>query len=221
MKNVFLFGDREKRVNYVEALEACGLRAVVSENMADAKDCGGLLLPGGADLDPALYGQENQGSRGIDPELDRVELALVRQFAAEGRPVLGICRGMQVINTAFGGSLIQDLPTAASHRWEEPEGDKCHPAAALEGSFLHRLYGGGFSVNSAHHQGVDRLAEGFTVSARAQDGVLEGMECPRRRIFAVQFHPERMTLGHRRGDTVDGLMVFQFFRQILEEREGI
>lgn len=221
MKRVFLFGDRKKRANYAAALEAYGMEAVISLNAAEGEDCHGLLLPGGADLDPLLYGQQNQGSRGIDPELDRAELALARQFVESGRPVLGICRGLQVLNVAFGGSLVQDLPTAAAHCWEEPEGDKCHRVSAPRGSFLHRLYGEDFSVNSAHHQGAGQLAQGFLSSARAEDGVIEGLEWPEKAVFAVQFHPERMTLNHRRQDTVDGGEIFRFFLGILEERGGI
>lgn len=216
MKRVFIYGDREKRQNYVLALEASGLQPVVSWDLSGADGCGGLLIPGGADMDPALYGAENQGSLGIDRALDEAELELARRFAQAGLPILGICRGMQVLNVAFGGSLIQDLPTAGTHRWEESTGDKRHMVSAPADSFLHGLYGGGFSVNSAHHQGVGQLAEGARIAAQAEDGVMEALEWPGRMIYAVQFHPERMTLAHRRPDTVDGAPIFRFFATLLE-----
>lgn len=206
---IFLYGDAEARRNYTEALSAAGLMPVVTTDLSRAAGCAGLLLPGGGDLDPGLFGQENTASRNIDPALDQAELALVRQFA--GKPVLGICRGMQLLNVAYGGDLIQDLPTAAAHRWEQADQTHCIRA---EG-FLRGLYGGEFRVNSAHHQGVGRLAEGFCVTARADDGVAEAMECPQRRVYAVQWHPERMMLAHARTDTVDGGAVFRFFAELV------
>lgn len=214
MNKIFIYGDPEKRQNYAEALEAAGASPIVTDDISQAADCQALLLPGGADLDPALYGAENQGSQGIDRRLDETELGLIRQFSAAGKPILGICRGLQAINVAFGGDLIQHLPTAPAHCWEESTGDKQHLVQVEAGSFLTSIYpdcGGGLSVNSAHHQGVGRVAEGFRVAARAGDGVVEALECPQRKIFAVQWHPERMTLGRARPDTVDGLGIFRFF----------
>lgn len=211
MKKVFLFGDPAARSNYSQALAALALSPVVTADLAQAAACDALLLPGGGDLDPALFGQKNQGSQAPDPALDQIELQLVRQFT--GKPILGICRGMQVINVAFGGDLIQDLPTAAAHRWNQA--DQVHPIAAKPDSFLHKLYGASFSVNSAHHQGVGRLAKGFRAAALAADGVVEAIECPGRRIFGVQWHPERMALAHARPDTVDGLEAFRFFAGLM------
>lgn len=211
MKKAYIYGDRDKRINYIEALEACGIEAAVSWEPGDAKSCGALLLPGGADMDPALYGAENLGSRGIDPVLDQREMELARRFAESGRPILGICRGLQVLNVAFGGTLIQDLPTAPSHCWEESTGDKQHMVTVPEDSFLFPLYGRHFSVNSAHHQGVGQVAKNFRIAAQAEDGGIEAIAWPEKNIWAVQFHPERMTLRHMRKDTVDGLGIFHFF----------
>lgn len=221
MNRIFIYGDPEKRQNYAEALKAAGAAPIVTANLSLAADCQALLIPGGADLDPALYGAENRGSQGIRRQLDDTELALIRQFAAAGRPILGICRGLQAINVAFGGDLIQHLPTASAHCWEESTGDKQHLVQVEADSFLAGIYpdcGGGLSVNSAHHQGAGRVAEGFRVAARARDGVVEALECPRRNIFAVQWHPERMTLGRARSDTVDGLGIFRFFVGLTAER---
>ncbi|MCI9226281.1 MAG: gamma-glutamyl-gamma-aminobutyrate hydrolase family protein [Acutalibacter sp.] len=207
MKKIYIYGDREKRLNYVEALEDCGAQAVVSTDVRDAESCDALLLPGGADMDPNFYGEDNLGSNGIDRSLDLTELALVNAF--HSRPILGICRGMQVLNVAFGGTLVQDLPTAAVHRWQEC--DQVHIVSAPKDSFLYRLYGERFSVNSAHHQGVARLGDGFSIAAIAHDGGIEAIQWPEKRIYAVQWHPERLTLRHKRADAVDGKDVFQFF----------
>lgn len=211
MKRVYVFGPAEKFQNYAQALLGCGAEPFFSEDAGRADGCAGLLLPGGGDVDPQLFGEENRGSVSVDPELDRRELAALHAFVATGRPVLGICRGEQLINVAFGGSLIQDLPTAAAHRWLEPSGDQVHPITCHENGFLYALYGKDFPVNSAHHQGVLRLAEGFSATAWAADGVVEAIEDPQRKIYAVQFHPERMSFQKRREDTVDGRAIFDFF----------
>lgn len=217
MIKIYIYGDREKRMNYVEALEACGAHAVVSTDISDADSCSALLLPGGADIDPAFYGEDDQGSQGIDRALDMAELALAKDFADSCRPILGICRGMQLLNVAFGGTLVQDLPTASAHRWREDTGDQVHMVTVPEDSFLYGLYGSVFSVNSAHHQGVGRLGRGFQISARAADGGIESIQCPEKRIYAVQWHPERLTLRHRRLDAVDGKDLFSFFLKRLDQ----
>ena len=211
MKKIYIYGDKEKRRNYVDALEASGAQAVVSLDPRDSEHCDALLLPGGADMDPDFYGQENSGSHGIDRSLDITELDLTKTFYESCRPILGICRGMQVLNVAFGGTLIQDLPTAAAHRWDENIGDRVHMVAVPEQSFLFGLYGKSVSVNSAHHQGVDILGGGFQTAARAGDGGIEAIQWPEKRIYAVQWHPERLVLRHKRTDAVDGKAVFTFF----------
>lgn len=216
MKRIYIYGDREKRLNYVEALESCGAQAVVSTNVRDSDSCEALLLPGGADIDPSLYGSENLGSQGIDRELDLTELDLTKVFSNSGRPILGICRGMQVLNVAFGGTLVQDLPTATTHRWQEATGDQVHEVTVQQDSFLFKLYGDRFSVNSAHHQGVNRPGDGFQIAARAMDGGIEAIQCLEKRIYAVQWHPERLTMRYKRSDAVDGKDVFVFFLENLE-----
>lgn len=215
MAKVFIYGAREDRRNYWEALEACGGTAVVSLDTREAAGCGGLLLAGGGDIQPALYGQENQGSRNFEPERDEREFWLVREFLGAGKPILGICRGLQVLNAALGGGLVQDLPTAAAHAWEEPTGDKRHLVRAQPGSFLQELYGDEFPVNSAHHQGAGPVAPGLAVGALAEDGVCEALYSREKRVYAVQWHPERMMLSRARPDTVDGTPIFHFFLGLL------
>ena len=139
--------------------------------------CDGLILCGGGDIHCAQYGQEDRGSHPPDLERDRAELALFRAFFAAGKPILGICRGLQLINVALGGTLIQDLPRALRDLHTSPQGDLVHTVRARPGSLLHRLYGPDFSVNSAHHQAIDRLGEGLTVSAWAEQDIPEAHLC--------------------------------------------
>ncbi len=159
----------------------------------------GLLLPGGGDLDPAQYGQTRRAKLlGPDDDLDRVELALARWALRDDLPVLAICRGIQVLNVAAGGTLIQDIrsdrPGALAHEsgpvldWDLI----AHEVSITPGTRLAGLVGGEpLAVNSRHHQAVDRVAEGFVVCAAASDGMVEAMEHPGRRFaLGVQFHPE-------------------------------
>lgn len=215
MKRVYAYATMEKQENYAQALSACGMEPVFSLDTKDAAGCHGLLLCGGGDIEPHRYGQENKGSKNFEPQRDQAELELVQDFLRRGLPILGICRGLQVVNVALGGTLIQDLPTAPTHAWEESTGDKQHMAEAAPGSFLESLYGGRFPVNSAHHQGVDVPAPTLQIAARAEDGVVEALCCPEKKIYALQWHPERMMLSRRREDTVDGAPVFTFFAGLL------
>lgn len=215
MPMICLFGEEGKFANYKNAVEGCGGQCLFSRDPADEPLCAGLILPGGGDVDPALYGRENRGSEAPDRDLDLRELAALRAFTAAGKPVLAICRGHQLVNVAFGGTLIQDLPTAADHRRDPLSGDKVHPVTA-ESGFLRQLYGERFWVNSSHHQGLEQIAPGFSVAALAADGVVEAMEDPARRIYCTQFHPERMCFAKRREDTVDGQAIFRFFLSLCE-----
>jgi putative glutamine amidotransferase len=218
MMKIFVYGERDKMKNYANALEGCGAQGIFSLDISQAKDCDALLLPGGGDIDPARYGQTPAGSEEPDLQRDAAELHLVSDFTSWGKPILGICRGIQMINVALGGELIQDIPTAAEHRHDPVIGDRTHKVTAEENSFLFSLYGGEFSVNSAHHQALGRIAPGLRVIARSErDGIVEAVEWPEKRIYGVQWHPERMSFDLRREDTVDGRYIFEFFLKLCEE----
>lgn len=197
--------------HYLAAVRGAGGEPVSGFCPAPDLSCAGLILCGGGDLDCALFGQTNQGSNPPDRDRDRAELALFRAFYAAGRPILGICRGMQVINVALGGTLIQDLPQAQRvfHTWGP--GDQVHPVACREGTLLHTWYGPLCAVNSAHHQALDRLGEGLRAAAWSESGVIEAVDLPGFPLLGVQFHPERMSFACRRLDTVDGRAVFDWF----------
>ena len=210
--------------NYVNAMTGLGaepiiiggaecpeghLRAADEQAMAQ---CAGLLLPGGVDVEPALYGQEKGPLTKTEPALDRLQTEALRCFLEMGRPVFGICRGHQLLNVYFGGTLIQHLETAKDHVQKGPGNDNVHGCAAEADSFLGRLYGERFSINSSHHQAVDRPGKGLRIVARSEgDGVVEALAHESLPVWSVQFHPERMCFGHRREDTVDGSEVLKFF----------
>lgn len=170
--------------------------------------CAGLLLCGGGDIESGIYGQENQGSEAPDRERDRAELELFRAFFEAGRPIFGICRGMQLINVALGGDMVQDLPPEQRTLHTSEAGDLVHRVRARPGGLLYELYGPAFSVNSAHHQAAGRLGKGLQIAARSEDGVPEGVDLPGYPLLGVQFHPERMAFARRRPDTVDGGALF-------------
>lgn len=165
----------------------------------------GLFLTGGVDVDPAFYGEERHTLCGkTDPPRDRTELTLLRWAAAEGKPVLGVCRGIQVINVAGGGTLYQDLGAqfaqALKHDCFPHQGDYrrdslTHAVRVQADSRLGRILGvEEVPVNSMHHQGIKRLAAGLAPTAFAPDGLIEGVEGVNGQfLVGVQWHPEELT----------------------------
>jgi putative glutamine amidotransferase len=152
----------------------------------------GLLLPGGADVDPAFYGADPDPRLGtVDRELDQTELALFRQARESGRPVFGICRGQQLINVAMGGTLVQHLDGHEARAL-----GRAHLAHRVEvepTSELGRAAGeDSIAVNSLHHQAVDRVAPGLRPTARTAEGVVEALETEDGSVVAVQCHPEEL-----------------------------
>lgn len=170
-------------VNYETALRALGAEPCFT----DPESCAGLLLPGGGDIHPRLYGQEIAGSRGIDEERDQRESEVFRRFLALGRPIFGICRGAQLINVLLGGTLLQDIP---GHSRAEGA-DRLHGSHTVD-PLLGSVYCERFVINSAHHQAIDRLGEGLSAVQWADDGTVEAIRHETLPIFAVQWHPERL-----------------------------
>lgn len=185
-KTVYIWGGAERFANYRRAVEAAGGRAAFGP-AGEVLECDALLLPGGGDLEPWRYGQENAASRGLEPRRDEEELRLLEEFTAAGKPVLGICRGLQTVNVFFGGTLAQDVPghDAIDGR------DRLHAVRTASGP-LGELWGEGLTVNSAHHQAADRLGSGLEAVQWAADGVAEALRHRRLPVWAVQWHPERL-----------------------------
>jgi putative glutamine amidotransferase len=153
----------------------------------------GILLPGGADVDPALYGAPAMPDYPIEPERDAVELGLLRLADVEDLPVAGICRGMQLMNVYAGGSLHQDVPVHA--HVDKPPNHAIHDVSFTPDSICGSLYGTNRPVNSLHHQTVDRVAAGFRVTATDPEGTVEAIEAADKPWLAVQWHPEMMDDG--------------------------
>ena len=162
----------------------------------------GLFISGGGDIHPDYFGGEMHPSvDGIDRERDEFELALCREAVAMDKPVLGICRGQQVLNVAMGGNLVvnipSELPQAGQHRWwpNYLRSRLSHAVKIESGSQLVRIMGGTqFMVNSLHHQSVKDLGDGLKVVATAPDGVIEALEMPGKPfVVSVQWHPEWLT----------------------------
>lgn len=158
----------------------------------DALTCDGLLLPGGGDMDPKFYGQERIPACG-EPNLlrDAAEPLLLRAFLAADKPVLGICRGIQVMNAVLGGDLYQDIKPF-EHLPHNGHWAKVHTVTVRRGTLLSRILGQDtVLVNSQHHQAVDRVAPGFTLAALSEDGIVEAIEKPDAGFcLGVQWHPE-------------------------------
>jgi putative glutamine amidotransferase len=186
--------------DYVRAVEEAGGRPLLVppsgegiEETLDSLD--GIVFSGGSDLDPAQYGEEaHPETFGIHEERDRAELELMKAALDRDMPVLGICRGIQVLNVARGGNLIQHLPEIVGH-----EGHKHDPPGAFSDhdveiepeTRLATILGDRHPVKSHHHQGLDAVGEGLRVSAHAEDGSIEGVEDPEHRFaLGVLWHPE-------------------------------
>ncbi len=216
MKKIFIYGDREKVDKYIQAVTKAGAEVVCSFDPEDSRSCDALLLSGGADINPKLYGEENTASVDIDDTRDAAEWKLIDIFREMDKPILGICRGHQVIGAYFGAKLIQHIDHHERHAWT-PEAmyDKVHPMTAPEGSFLHKIYGPEFMGNSSHHQAVAYLPENFKLGAMSDDGIIDAMYNEELKIYSTQFHPERMCEEYRSADTVEGSLVFDFFVSLI------
>lgn len=188
---------------YATALAHAGANAVwialAEPDLAvrQALACDGLLLPGGADIDPACYGQVRDGKCGeANPVRDAVEPLLLQAFLAAGKPVLCICRGVQLLNICLGGTLFQDITDQqrCCHSDFSSRARSAHRCAIAPDSHLFAILGKTeLPVNSIHHQAVNQVGWGLTVSARSEDGFVEGLELAGYPFcIGVQWHPEHM-----------------------------
>ncbi len=186
-------------LGYVESVEAAGGRPIVLPPMLDGVAetlaiVDGLVFSGGPDLDPAVYGAEQQPeTTDTRPERDGAELRLLRAALAEDVPVLGICRGMQLINVVHGGTLVQHLPDVVGHTGHrtKPGHFDLHDVGTAENSRAASILGRRVAVCSAHHQGVATVGEGLVPTAWADDQSVEAVEDPTRSFaVGVLWHPE-------------------------------
>ena len=160
----------------------------------------GFLCPGGGDINPFVFGEET--SRGVNSmcrEMDDFEIELVKEAVSQHKPVYGICRGIQLINVALGGTLIQDLVSqwnSSLCHYQDGDSDReevVHRVFTEKNTWTYKIFGAeNFEVNSYHHQAVKDLGRGLKASAKASDGIIEAVESEDGLVYAVQWHPERI-----------------------------
>lgn len=198
------------------------------DNFSALQDCDGLVLSGGIDIHPALYGGSLEYTKapeqGWEKKRDLFEQAALEQAWAQGLPVLGVCRGLQLINITLKGTLVQDLGDTGDAIHERDGVDKRHRVGIEPDSLLAAVTGEQEGeVNSAHHQAIDRLGDGLAVNCRAEDGTIEGVEWsdPSGKSFmlAVQWHPERMFMEGMPDAGLYRAIRERFIQEIMKKRD--
>lgn len=208
---------------YSNALIDAGMTPIMFPNGQDPSEAerlvslvDGVVISGGDDIDPGSYGAETIRANGNDPSVDDFELAVIEATREQGKPLLAICRGLQILNVALGGTLAQEVTAkGAIHELIDEDSDpddvngRRHIVRFESDSWLVEIYGASEAkVNTLHHQGIDRLADGLIVEARADDGLIEAARCDGSWwALGVQWHPERMTDDHQ--------LIFGAFRETL------
>lgn len=219
MKNIAIVINPESKMNhnYVAAVEAVGARHIMldwSGAVSEVKNCCGIIITGGVDINPSLYGEENTDSVCVNDVLDDFEIRVIDVAVKNNVPVLGVCRGLQLLNVYFGGTLIQNVAHCDIHK-READKDKIHLSYVEGNSFLYDVYGQNkLNINSAHHQAIKKLANGFRAVQHSEDNLIEAVEHEVLPIYGVQWHPERTCLSYARADVVDGLQLFKWFTHI-------
>lgn len=209
---ILISGSNGNRDNYINAVTSAGGQAFDFYLPPLDGSFDALLLAGGEDIHPSRFGQVDYASAEMDLARDEAEFALLQLYLEQKKPILGICRGHQLINVALGGTLLQDIgdPLHLFHTRGDLPDDRIHPVRAREGSFLYSTYGPVFPVNSSHHQVVDKPGDGLSPVAWSENGLIEALEHTCLPIYCVQWHPERMSYANRRPDTVDGSPIFNW-----------
>ena len=206
---IAIVGKKSETANYVRYIQTMHVTPVVTLNMEEVSVCDALLLPGGGDITPAFFGEKNHGSRNIDTELDIRQLLAFDLALKSRQPVLGICKGMQIINVGLGGKIIQDLAPFASRRHRYENGHKYHTSVIICGSLLSRLDGQETCVTRAHHQALGSLGQGLeAVQTCPLDGCIEGIVHKTLPVLGVQWHPERIDCAK---SGTDGRKILEYF----------
>lgn len=217
MKPKILVAANLKKETYVEAVEKNGgiATAIYCPEVDLSYD--GLILCGGNDTDPQYYGEEINGAVKIDYERDRTEMAIAKAYIEAGKPIMGICRGHQLLNIALGGNIIQHLDNYLEHQPQEEGQVIYHSTNAEEGSLAYKFWGKEFETNSYHHQAIKDLGQGLKVTAFSDNGqVIEAIEHESLPIIGVQWHPERMC--DEAEARADGNLIFKYFIELCRRK---
>lgn len=192
---------------YEQFLTFMNIPHITSLSIGELSACQALIFPGGGDITPKLFGEPNLGSHNIDTELDLLQLQIF-QFALQQKlPILGICKGMQLINVALGGTITQHLDTSGIHT--SASADVYHDTIISPSSFLHTLYGSTITTNSRHHQAINKLGNHLIpVQWCTADNCVEAIEHSCLPIWGVQWHPERLNFDKTR---ITGIPLFSHF----------
>lgn len=209
MKKILIAGTPKDTENYAVVLRRFGAKPIVSLCPESVYSFDGLLLPGGGDICPSYFDQPVIDTRKADPDLDRAQLSILYRFFHTHKPILGICKGMQLLNVFFGGDINQHVEKEHLHQWNGK--DQWHDTSVKSGSLLYRLYGDRLTVNSAHHQSIGALGQDLDLIQTSSDGISEAVCHERLPILGVQWHPERMVLAHKKYGAEDGAAIFHWF----------
>ena len=209
MKKILIAGKENATENYVDVLKYLGAEPVVTLHPESVYSFDGLVLPGGGDICPSYFDQPVIDTRIVDPDLDRLQFHILYQFLHTHKPILGICKGMQLINVFFGGDIKQHVEKECLHQWNGK--DQWHRTSAKKASILYKLYGSEFNVNSAHHQSIDTTGQDLKIIQNSSDGIPEAISHEFLPILGVQWHPERMCLSHKKSDAVSGTAIFRWY----------
>ena len=183
---VFVYDNGLNLTNYLTALKNIGVNYVFSKNTTLIKNCNALLLTGGGNIIPYLYGKPVSISYDYDAVCDVCEQYLIKQFVKQRKPIIGVCKGMQAINVFFGGTLT----SVENHFYTEKNAR--HKITNLKNSFLLPYFNKTIEVNSCHVEKLDVVAKSLQVCAVSEDGTIEAIKHKTLPIYGVQFHPERM-----------------------------
>ena len=211
MKQIVILGRPKFTANYERFFGQLPVRVCVSMEPSLPRDCCGLVLPGGGDISPDLFGETDQGSRDIDRKLDLAQLEALDCALMRSLPVFGICKGMQLINVALGGTILQDMPGDQIHPYVNA--DSYHDTFIRPGTFLEKCYGRSMRVNSAHHQRIQKAGRGLQlIQWCSQDGCPEALAHDTLPVFGVQWHPERLSADQ---NPLTGTPLLNYFFSLL------
>lgn len=185
---VFIYDNGCNLKNYVNAVKLCNHKPVLSKNIKKAKNCDALILTGGGDVAPFLYGKNLSKRDKVDLFTDISELNLLSYFYQSGKKILGICKGMQLINVFLGGTLIKKVPYHYNKNY-----DLYHNVNILENCPIYKVFSNKIIANSCHNQAVNKLGENLIIGGQSNDGVIEIVYHEFLPILATQFHPERIS----------------------------